>query len=240
MTDYNPPPPEGYPDNREQFWASPPPGSPPPASPPPGSWAPQPGMPQAPPPGTPELQSAQPPPAAANPPFPTEPPPGAKARNSPFRRMLIIGSILIAAVIGLGVIAGLGSGSTSTAFIDIGECFADFSQFEASVEGETQLISSVDGADCDEPHALETYYIGDAFEGMGGEFDQALVDEVAIETCETEFETYVNFEWETSELDYWWLTPSPQGWDADDRELICLVGDYNRGMTVGTLRNTGR
>jgi hypothetical protein len=98
----------------------------------------------------------------------------------------------------------------------------------------------VDGADCDEPHALETYFKGDAFEGMYGEFDQTMIDDVAIETCETEFEAFVNFEWETSELDYWWLTPSPQGWDADDRELICLVGDYNRGMTVGTLKNAGR
>lgn len=153
--------------------------------------------------------------------------------------------VVLAVIIGfIGMIAAFATAdfaSTSVAFISEGECFAEFSQFETPVDGdESILVQSVDEAACEEPHALEAYYVGDAYEFEPGPYSTEMITEVAVEVCEREFARFVGLEWEFSELDYWWLTPSEPGWRFGDRELVCLVGEFDRSMTVGTLEGVNR
>jgi len=155
--------------------------------------------------------------------------------------LLAVGALVVLLFIGLVVLGVfLASGSTVGAgSIERGECFVDFSQFETDATG-TGEVNSVDRVDCAEPHALEAYYVGPAYESYDEYPGTEEIDDVALTSCRQRFERFVDFDWESSELDFWWLTPTPGGWDQGDRELVCLAGDFDKEMTVGTLEGAGR
>ncbi len=155
--------------------------------------------------------------------------------------LLGVGGLIVLVFVGLVVLAFLlaESGFTRAVAIDVGECFADFSQFESDGT-ETSEVSVVDRSDCAEPHALEAYYVGPDYEGYDAFPGNEEVNAVAVDSCQREFERFVGFDWESSELDFWWLTPTAGGWDLGDRELVCLVGDYDKELVTGTLENAGR
>ncbi len=132
-----------------------------------------------------------------------------------------------------------GSRSIAAGSIQRGECFADFDQFETDATG-TGEVSSVDRVDCAEPHALEAYYVGPAYESYDLYPGPEEIDDVAITSCRQRFERFVGFDWEASELDFWWLTPTASGWDQGDRELVCLVGDFDKELVAGTLEGAQR
>ncbi len=146
--------------------------------------------------------------------------------------------LLFLALLAIGALLET-SGSIGVASIERGECFADFGQFEVDATG-TGEVSAVDRIECAEAHALEAYYVGPAYESYDEYPGDEEIDDVAITSCRQRFERFVDFEWETSDLDFWWLTPTPSGWDQGDRELVCLVGDTDKELTVGTLEGAGR
>lgn len=155
--------------------------------------------------------------------------------------LLALGAFVVLLLVGAVVLAALLTGSANVAAgsIERGECFADFSQFETDATG-TGEVTSVDRIDCAEPHALEAYYVGPAYESYDLYPGTDEIDDVAITSCRQRFELFVDFEWESSQLDFWWLTPTPAGWEQGDRELVCLVGDFDKEPVVGTLENAGR
>lgn len=91
---------------------------------------------------------------------------------------------------------------------------------------------------CDQAHAWEAFATatleGDDFPGNAG------VRNEAEEACTTAFATFVGLPSKKSELELTMLTPTSQTWtQAGDREVVCLVGDPDGGVT-GTLAGAGR
>ncbi len=146
--------------------------------------------------------------------------------------------LLLIALVALGAML-VEESVVAAGSIERGECFADFDQFETGTDG-TGQVTSVDRIDCAEAHALEAYFVGPAYESYDLYPGTEEIDDVAITSCRQRFERFVDFEWESSELDFWWLTPTESGWEAGDRGLVCLVGDYDKELVVGTLEDAGR
>jgi len=155
--------------------------------------------------------------------------------------LLGVGALVVVLLVVAAALAAILAESATVAAgsIERGECFADFTQFETDATG-TGEVTSVDRIDCAEAHALEAYYVGPAYESYDFYPGVEEIDDVAITSCRQRFERFVDFDWEFSELDFWWLTPTPSGWDQGDRELVCLVGDFDKELVVGTLENAGR
>lgn len=152
-----------------------------------------------------------------------------------------VGALVVLLLIAAVALAALLIESTTVAAgsIERGECFADFAQFETDAGG-TGEVTSVDRVDCAEVHALEAYYVGSAYESYELYPGTDEIDDVAVTSCRQRFERFVDFDWESSQLDFWWLTPTPAGWDQGDRELVCLVGDFDKELVVGSLENARR
>lgn len=155
--------------------------------------------------------------------------------------LLGVGALTVVLLIAAAALAAMLAGSATVAAgsIERGECFADFAQFETDSTG-TGVVTSVDRVDCAEAHALEAYYVGSAYESYDIYPGVEEIDDVAITSCRQRFERFVDFDWESSDLDFWWLTPTAEGWDQGDRELVCLVGDFDKELVVGTLEGAGR
>lgn len=155
--------------------------------------------------------------------------------------LLGVGALVVVLLIAAAVLAAMltESATVGAGSIERGECFADFAQFETDATG-TGEVTSVDRIDCAEAHALEAFYVGPAYESYDLYPGVEEIDDVAITSCRQRFELFVDFEWESSQLDFWWLTPTQSGWDQGDRELVCLVGDFDKELVVGTLENAGR
>ena len=158
---------------------------------------------------------------------------------------VLIGAAVVIGLVAIAVVAlgGLlsASSSTSSTSIEVGDCFAEFSQFEIQPGAGQAEVMSVDTAPCDNAHALEAYYVGPAYDSFEDVYpDSATIDDVAVTSCRQRFERFVATNWDTSVLDFWWLTPSARGWDEGDRDLVCLVGAYDKMPTTGTLKDAGR
>ncbi len=102
--------------------------------------------------------------------------------------------------------------------------------------GET--VEQVPFIPCDEPHDSEVYaqtlLTEDAYPG-----DDVVAAE-ADEFCYGEFEAFVGMAYDDSELDYFPMYPLEQGWnEIGDREVLCLVYDYDGGVT-GTMAGAAR
>jgi len=113
--------------------------------------------------------------------------------------------------------------------VQVGDCFDDVS-FE-------EEVSSVPGVPCSEPHDNETYAVFDVSvssypEGEG-------MSELAFESCQERFATYVGKDYESSSLDITTMFPSQQSWREDDREVICAVYDMNAEKLTGTAKGSG-
>jgi Septum formation len=103
--------------------------------------------------------------------------------------------------------------------------------------GDATDIESVQGIPCDQPHEAEVYH---AFNLPGSEWPgDAAVDEVAADGCYASFEPFVGEPYETSRYDFRTITPSEASWDEfDDREVLCLVTNYDRTPKQGSARGT--
>lgn len=122
------------------------------------------------------------------------------------------------------------SGTTHVFSLQVGDCFDD--------EEDNEVVSDVPTVPCSEPHDNEIYH---SFLLPEGEFpgDEA-VDAAADETCFAKFESFVGTDYETSELDYFPLTPLEDSWNEfGDREIICALWDP-AGKTSGSLEGAAR
>lgn len=91
---------------------------------------------------------------------------------------------------------------------------------------------------CEEPHYWEAFatatLAGDDFPGNAG------VREQAARACQDAFTDFVGVTAGKSKLGLTMLTPTNETWaQADDRAVVCLVGNPGGGVT-GTLRGTAR
>ena len=118
------------------------------------------------------------------------------------------------------------AGTEDVFSLRVGDCFDD----DLGAEGE---IFSVAAVPCDEPHDNEIFY---AFDLPAGDYPgDVRIDEAAFAECTTSFETYVGIEYAASELAVTYLSPTPDSWDAGDREIACLLYDATLAKITGTM-----
>ena len=98
-------------------------------------------------------------------------------------------------------------------------------------------VTDVTAVPCAQPHGGEAYH---AFDLPAGAFPgDEPVASAAEQGCVAAFTEFVGMRYEESELEISQLTPSAEGWEAGDREVLCFVRDP-AGPTTGTLRDANR
>jgi len=158
------------------------------------------------------------------------------------------GRIIGAGAAGLGLVgagyAGLGGqddtvrnddgavvegGEVGAFRIRLGDCLQDIS-------GTT--FESVEAVPCADPHASEVYH---AFLLTGAEWPgRDAVGSQADDGCFDAVETSLDLSIGLEEYGITSITPTEQSWDElDDREILCLVGRADGGITVGSVRYSG-
>lgn len=109
-----------------------------------------------------------------------------------------------------------------------------------------EQVSSLPEVPCEEEHTHEIYAVVDfAAPATAGTTVPAIdldypgeeaLTEFAEKTCHREFRTYVGIEAIDSRLFYSWMIPTLDGWNtADDRAVVCVVGDPASGTMQGSV-----
>lgn len=111
----------------------------------------------------------------------------------------------------------------------VGDCLDD--------EGSDE-VTSVPVVPCGDPHDFEVYH---EFSIDGTEWPgEDAIFEAADAGCYEQFEPFVGFVYEESEIDFNYYSPTQQSWeDGGDRLVSCLVYDMS-GKTTGTLAGAAR
>ncbi len=116
--------------------------------------------------------------------------------------------------------------------IRIGDCLA------ASPNGE---FESIQGVPCNEPHADEVYHAFNLAEGDGNWPGDSHVAEEADIGCYNAFEPFVGLDYESSIYGYATITPTEGSWDGlDDREVLCLINNYDGTTKTGSARGSAQ
>ena len=137
--------------------------------------------------------------------------------------------ILVIVFVALAVLtSACGQGNVFN--LEVGTCFDD-------LDSDGGEISNVPIVDCADPHDNEVYHL---FDMPGGDFPgSSAVEEQAIDGCLAAFEPYVGKGYDTSTLGLMWLNPTPHSWNEGDREIVCLLYDFNLVKLTGSMQGSG-
>jgi hypothetical protein len=115
--------------------------------------------------------------------------------------------------------------------IEVGLCFDD--------EGAEDEVSSVPDRECDEPHDNEVFAIYDLPSGdyPGDQEVQSMAQEYCVGSA---FTSYVGIEYADSDLDVFTLTPTAEGWEQGDQEVICALYALNRSKLDASMKGSNR
>lgn len=143
-------------------------------------------------------------------------------------------SMLQGIIGGEGVVVEGDGESTDVFSLAVGDCLNDL-----DANGE---VSAVPKVDCVEPHDSEVYL---SVLMDDGDFPGAEAITTASEDgCLRAFDAFVGAPYETSLVDYNSYQPTEATWAAGDREILCIVMEYdvdgNPVKTVGSLAGTGK
>lgn len=101
----------------------------------------------------------------------------------------------------------------------------------------TGLIESMEGVPCSTPHDVEAYHVFNMPDGVYP--GDAAVSDIAGDACFEAFEPFVGHPYETSIYDISSLSPSLESWNQlGDREVLCLMDNYDGTKKTGSARNT--
>jgi hypothetical protein len=123
----------------------------------------------------------------------------------------------------------VGEGTVDAFQVRVGDCFDD----PGSLNDE---ISSLQGVPCSKPHDNEAFATFDLTITEYPEDD--VMADLAHRACLERFESFVGRDYDSSSLDIFSMFPSSEGWQQDDREVICAVFDVNAEKLVGTTRGS--
>lgn len=148
----------------------------------------------------------------------------------PLRRRspLVLAGAALAGALALSGCTALFGGNVFT--LSVGDCFD-------AMATENNEVSDVPTVDCSEPHDFEVIRAvnmeGSAYPGADALF------EFADAECEAAFEAYTGRSYSDSGgLDYDYLYPTQGSWAVGDREVLCLVFDWD-DVIVGSVKNIG-
>jgi hypothetical protein len=134
-------------------------------------------------------------------------------------------------LIALAVLVAACSGNVFD--LAIGDCFDDGDIAVGGVEE----VGDVPMVECAEPHDNEVYAVvtidSDVFPG------DIAIQSRADEVCHEAFEGFVGLDYQTSTLDFGWLVPTADTWEAGDRVVACFVYRMDLQKVTGTLEGTG-
>jgi len=115
-----------------------------------------------------------------------------------------------------------------------------------------EKVSSLPEVPCDEAHTHEIYAVVDfappaaatgttvAPAKLAYPGEEALT-QFAEAACLREFRTYVGIDAIDSRLFYSWMIPTIDSWTrADDRSIVCVVGDPGVGTVTGSFRQSNQ
>lgn len=114
--------------------------------------------------------------------------------------------------------------------VELGDCLA-----ESVVDG--AVVFDVEKVPCEGEHLLEVYYVFDMADGpFPG--DDAVAAEADL-ACYEAFEPFVGIEYESSIYGYSYFHPTADSWASlGDREIQCLLNDFEGGMLIGSAAGT--
>jgi hypothetical protein len=98
-------------------------------------------------------------------------------------------------------------------------------------------IDELPVVDCAVDHSHEIFAViehqADVYPGF------AALEQFAQTECLAAFEPYVGVGAFDSELFYSWFVPTIDGWnDADDREILCVLGRHDAALMTGSMRES--
>lgn len=150
------------------------------------------------------------------------------------RRVYLVPSVL-AGVVLLGVAGYLlfqGDSGTSLGGLSVGDCF----QVPLEVD-----IVVVEVVPCDDSHDMEVFAVSELPGSPDDPYPGVLaVDESAFTTCLGDFKPYVGADYETSQLDIFWLVPGSGSWEEGDRTVVCSLVRLDLQRSVGSARGRGQ
>ena len=116
--------------------------------------------------------------------------------------------------------------------IRVGDCFGD-------VPGST--FEAVDAIPCTESHMYEAFSAFNMSADSAAVFPgRASIKELADNGCIDRFAEFVGIAIEYSVYGVSTITPTEGSWDElDDREVLCLIRNYDDTWKQGTARNSG-
>ena len=126
----------------------------------------------------------------------------------------------------------VGGGTVDAFQVQVGDCFNDSNVGEGEYE-----VSDVPGVPCSDAHDNEAYAVFDLTIDSFPEGDA--MGELAYASCYERFESFVGRDYETSTLDITMMYPSPESWQANDREVICSVYDVEANKLIGSAKGRG-
>ena len=98
--------------------------------------------------------------------------------------------------------------------------------------GDSELIQSVEGVPCGDPHDAQVYA---EFDLPSGTFPgQASVDNQGSRGCYDRWQAAVGTVYEQDTvLDFTFFSPQREGWDAGDHEIQCMIVRIDGSRMVG-------
>jgi hypothetical protein len=115
--------------------------------------------------------------------------------------------------------------------VAVGDCVAEVTENEFDLKA----------VDCAAAHGGEVFAVtehpakrGEAFPGNQS------VDDYANQTCDSSFAAYVGIDFDSSELDVSYWSPTADTWSTGDREFICVLQNPDNSALVGSAKGTAR
>jgi hypothetical protein len=115
--------------------------------------------------------------------------------------------------------------------LELGDCVNEYSSETEATEIEIETVPVVP---CSEPHDYEVYlsHIIDSETYPGDEEMVTLADEV----CYDAFEPFVGLDYDSSRFIFSTMYPTQMSWKGlNDREILCLITDYNYEKLTGSV-----
>ncbi len=105
----------------------------------------------------------------------------------------------------------------------VGDCFDD-------VDFDVAETTSITAIPCDQEHVYETFY---DFTLPDGDYPSvSAIEDATYAECTAAFEDYVGLSYEESSLDYFYFSPTEDGWNNySDRTVSCIIGSEGVRVT---------
>ncbi|MEQ1734813.1 MAG: septum formation family protein [Rhodoglobus sp.] len=113
--------------------------------------------------------------------------------------------------------------------IAVGDCLND-----GNLDGE---VTSVPTIACDQPHDSEAYASIMVDDGSYPGEDAILAQ--ADDECRAAFDSFAGINYDQSVLDFSYYYPTAGSWDNGDREILCLIYEFDV-KTTGSLAGAAR